>query len=66
VTGITGYNSYFPMLFSEAMRIEIVNEGRPLVLSFWYHVDYEEWEECEASFGRSRLLRTKTTCVRVR
>jgi hypothetical protein len=47
-----GYNSYFPMPFGDGMRIEVTNEGELPIPMFWYHIDYEEWNETDASLGR--------------
>jgi hypothetical protein len=50
--GTTGYNSYFPMPFADGMRIEVTNEAELPIPSFWYHIDYEEWDEVDESLGR--------------
>jgi hypothetical protein len=52
VTGTTGYNSYFPMPFADGMRIEVTNECDFPIPSFWYHIDYEEWDEVDENLGR--------------
>ncbi len=45
--GSCGFNSYFPMPFSEGARIEIENQGDRVlggaIGAFWYHIDYELW-----------------------
>jgi hypothetical protein len=38
-----GYNCYFPMPFSSAARIEVVNEADEMIM-FYYYVDYEEYK----------------------
>jgi hypothetical protein len=47
-----GFNSYFPMPFSEKARIEVVNECEVPINALWYHVDYEERNKIDSSLGR--------------
>jgi len=39
-----GYVCYFPMPFERQARIEIANETRQEVLSFFYHIEYQKFE----------------------
>jgi hypothetical protein len=47
-----GMNCYFPMPFSKEARIEIENESNIEIRSFYFHVDYEEWESIPENYGR--------------
>jgi len=38
-------NCYWPMPFSKSARIEIVNECYYAIGSFYYHIDYDEYDE---------------------
>jgi hypothetical protein len=46
-----GFNSYFSMPFSDATKIEIINECETQ-LNFYFYIDYEEYEELEEGLGR--------------
>jgi len=46
-----GFNSFWPMPFARNARIEVENESdHPII--FYYYVDYEEYKELDAEFGR--------------
>jgi len=47
-----GFNSYFPMPFSNGARFTLTNEGDYDVASVWYHIDYEQLPRVEAGVGR--------------
>jgi len=50
-TGMKGdrsaFNSYWQMSFAESAKIVIVNECYCAIDNFYYHVDYEEYEELD-------------------
>ncbi|QPM68147.1 glycoside hydrolase family 172 protein [Atribacter laminatus] len=47
-----GLNSYFPMPFSKSARIEIENLSNIPLESFWYHIDYQLYEEIDDNVMR--------------
>jgi len=51
-TVTVGFNSYFPMPFSNGARLTLTNEGDYDVSSVWYHIDYEQLPGLEADVGR--------------
>jgi len=40
-----GFNCYFPMPFNKSARITVTNDGQQVVKAFYYHVDYETYEQ---------------------
>jgi len=44
VEGGDGYNCYWPMPFYGRARITITNESKKRVRSFYYHIDYTEYD----------------------
>lgn len=44
VEGGDGYNCYWPMPFAKRARITITNESKKRVRSFYYHIDYTEYD----------------------
>jgi len=44
VEGGDGYNCYWPMPFNSRARITITNESKKRVRSFYYHIDYTEYD----------------------
>jgi hypothetical protein len=48
----TGFNSYFPMPFSDGAKIELLNEGEEDLPAFWYHIEYEEYKSLNGDVGR--------------
>jgi hypothetical protein len=48
VEGGDGYNSYWQMPFFKRGRITVTNEGQKNVRSFYYHVDFTEYEKLPA------------------
>lgn len=51
-TVTVGFNSYFPMPFSNGARLTLTNEGDYDVASVWYHIDYEQLPRVDARIGR--------------
>lgn len=51
-TVTVGFNSYFPMPFSNGARLTLTNEGDYDVASVWYHIDYEQLPNLETGVGR--------------
>jgi len=47
-----GFNSYFPMPFSDGARIEVENQCEVPVGAFYYNIDYEEHERVEEELLR--------------
>jgi len=47
-----GFNSYFPMPFSNGAKLTLTNEGDYEVGAVWYHIDYEQLPGLEANIGR--------------
>lgn len=47
-----GFNSYFPMPFSNGARLTLTNEGPLPVGSVWYHIDYETVPSIPKDVGR--------------
>ncbi len=47
-----GFNSYFPMPFSNGARLTLTNEGDYDVASVWYHIDYEQLPSVDGGVGR--------------
>lgn len=45
-------NCYLPMPFARRARICIENQGDLPVRSFYYHIDYEEWDKPDETMGR--------------
>jgi len=52
IVGTYGFNSYFPMPFSDGARLTLTNEGDQPVGAVWYHIDYEKLDEIEPNIGR--------------
>lgn len=48
VEGGDGYNSYWQMPFFKRGKITVTNEGKKNVRSFYYHIDYTEFDELPA------------------
>ncbi|HID94945.1 MAG TPA: DUF2961 domain-containing protein [Candidatus Latescibacteria bacterium] len=48
----SAFNCYFPMPFDRSARIEIINECDTDVDSFYYYIDYEEYDRLEGDLGR--------------
>ncbi|TFG21654.1 MAG: DUF2961 domain-containing protein [Promethearchaeota archaeon] len=46
-----GFNCFFPMPFSKMAKIEVDNESE-LDLVCYYYIDYEEYKELDADYGR--------------
>ena len=46
-----GFNCFFPMPFSKSAKIEVDNEG-DMDLVCYYYIDYEEYSELDADYGR--------------
>jgi len=46
-----GFNSFFPMPFSQQARIEIENETEEELVCYFY-IDYEEYRKLDSSYGR--------------
>jgi hypothetical protein len=44
-------NSYWPMPFHKSCRITVTNEGKRVVLSYYYHVDYRKYPSLPADIG---------------
>jgi hypothetical protein len=44
VEGGDGYNCYWPMPFNSRARITITNESKKRLRSFYYHIDYTEYD----------------------
>ena len=51
-SGGRGFNCYFPMPFAGGAKIEVVNECDTEVRSFYFYVDYEEYDALEEGLGR--------------
>ena len=47
-----GFNSWWPMPYSEGARITVENQGAVDCKAFYYYVDYEEHEDAEPDLGR--------------
>lgn len=47
-----GFNSYFPMPFSNGARFTLTNEADYKLQAVWYHIDYEKMERIEPNIGR--------------
>ena len=47
-----GFNSYFPMPFSDGARLTLTNEGDTPVRAAWYHIDYETFDRLAPNAGR--------------
>jgi len=45
-------HAWFPMPFAEGFRLQVRNDGPLPVLALYCHVDYELWEEPDATLGR--------------
>lgn len=45
-------NCFFPMPFSSSARFELENDSKKPAPAFYYHIDYESYEELEADQGR--------------
>jgi len=65
--GLTvGFNSYFPMPFSERAKIELLNESEFPMNAVWYHFDYEEYDELDENLGRFHAQwRRENPCIAV-
>ena len=50
--GGRGFNSFFPMPFSDGARIEVENQGEGELRSLYYYIDYEELAELPDGLGR--------------
>lgn len=50
--GTQGLNCYFPMPFSEGMKMEVANESEHPLDALWYHIDYQEYNEPDEELGR--------------
>ncbi|MFC1735765.1 glycoside hydrolase family 172 protein [Candidatus Hydrogenedentota bacterium] len=46
-----GLNMYFPMPFGRHARIELFNDSKMTLWSFWYHINYEEVSKIEPDVG---------------
>lgn len=46
-----GFNCFFPMPFSKSAKIEVENETN-VELVCYYYIDYEEYNELDADYGR--------------
>ena len=47
-----GFNCWWPMPYSDGARITLENQGDMEVASFYYYVDYEEYDKLEPGMGR--------------
>ena len=47
-----GFNCWWPMPFSRGARIEVENQCNCEIQSFYYYIDYEEYDELEPGLGR--------------
>ncbi len=47
-----GFNCWWPMPFSDGVRIEVENQCETDVGAFYYYVDYEEYDGLEEGLGR--------------
>jgi hypothetical protein len=64
VEGGDGYNCYWPMPFNTRARITITNESKKRVRSFYYHIDYTEYDvplKGAAYFARSTEMNSEKT-----
>jgi len=50
--GSHGFNTYFPMPFSDGARITLTNDGEQAIGPIWYHFDYETMDSIPGNFGR--------------
>jgi hypothetical protein len=65
-SGTIAYNSYFPMPFRDRARVTLQNDGTDRVPMFWYHIEYERYNELPADIGyfHAQWRREKLTQVR--
>ncbi len=47
-----GFDCWWPMPFGDGAKIEVENQGEMDAESFYYYVDYEEYDELEKGLGR--------------
>ncbi len=47
-----GFNSYFPMPFSDGARLTLTNEANQQMQAVWYHIDYEKMDHIDPDIGR--------------
>jgi hypothetical protein len=47
-----GFNCWWPMPYGDGARIEVENQGEMSVESFYYYVDYDEYDGLEGDLGR--------------
>ncbi len=52
VFGTYGFNSYFPMPFSDGARLTLTNEGDEPVVAVWYQMEYEKMAQLPENSGR--------------
>ena len=52
VFGTYGFNSYFPMPFSNGARLTLSNEGDEPVVAVWYQLEFEKMTELPKNSGR--------------
>jgi len=46
------FNSWWPMPYGRAARINVENQGVKGVSAFYYYIDYEEYDEAKEGLGR--------------
>ena len=47
-----GFNSWWPMPYSNGATITVENQGDREVTAFYYYLDYEEWSSPDDDLGR--------------
>ncbi len=50
--GTQGFNSYFPMPYSDGARVTLTNDGEQLIRPIWFHFDYEKLDAIPKNLGR--------------
>jgi hypothetical protein len=66
-SGTIAYNAYFPMPFRKRARVTLENTGTNRVEMFWYHIEFERYEQplpADAAYFHARWRREKLTSVR--
>jgi len=52
LTASVGFNSYFPMPFTDGARLTLTNESDYKMNAVWYHIDYESLDSVPDDIGR--------------